>query len=215
MKEKIKGDNGIKLTVICPVYNQEELIIKALNSIPDRNDIETIVINDHSTDNTWNVLKEYLYRTTKKIVLLYNDINKGVGLTLNRGYDVAAGEYVVLLGSDDYFIDLEKILPKLDGTDLIYFNLEVNNGDIWRVNKETKNVFCGSVKCMRREFIGKTRCPDKRCGEDYDFYQELLKKNPTEKFTDITLKHYNWPREGSLINTGGKNEINSNLSTSS
>ena len=40
------------VTVIIPVYNQEELVIKALESIPKRNDIEIIVIDDGSTDKT-------------------------------------------------------------------------------------------------------------------------------------------------------------------
>ena len=53
---------------------------------------------------------------------------------------------------------------------------------------------------MKRTFIGDTRCPlEKKAGEDYVFYQELLKKNPTEKFTGKIVKHYNYPREGSLF----------------
>ena len=61
---------------------------------------------------------------------------------------------------------------------------------------------------MRREFIGKTRCIEgKRVGEDWYFYQELKKKKPTEKFTDITLKHYNFPRKDSLTGSGWKDEV--------
>lgn len=61
---------------------------------------------------------------------------------------------------------------------------------------------------MRREFIGDTREPEeKKACEDYYFYQELLKKNPTEKFTGIIAKHYNFPREGSLTNCRLKGEF--------
>lgn len=194
----------IKLTVIIPVYNQEELVIRALDSIPVREDIEVIVIDDSSTDDSWSVLQEYHSKTAfKNFILLYNEENKGVAYTVNRGYDIARGEYIVLLGSDDYFITTEfiKALSFLDGTDLVYFNLRTNNGTIWRLNKENKTILCGSVKFMRRDFIGTIRNPiELKAGEDYIFYKELLKKNPTEFFSDLTLKHYNYPRVGSLTN---------------
>lgn len=191
----------MKLSVIIPVYNQQDLVIRALESIPAREDIEIIVIDDYSTDNTWNNLLDYRneHIEDKNIVLLYNKENKGVGYTVNKGYDSAKGEYIVLLGSDDYFTDkFENSLKELDGTDLIYFDLEVNNGDIWKINNVTKNMYVGSVKFMKREFIGSTRCPEIRATEDLYFYQELMKKNPTEKFLNIAIKHYNFPRTGSL-----------------
>lgn len=196
--------DNIKLTVIIPVYNQEELVVRALDSIPARDDIEVIVIDDGSTDDTWSVLQEYHKRTSlTNFILLYNQENKGVAYTVNKGYDTANGEYVVLLGSDDYFITDEfiKALNYLDGTDLVYFNLRVNNGDIWRLNNDNKGFCCGSVKFMKKTLIGDTRNPvGAKAGEDYYFYLELLKKTPTETFTDITVKHYNYPRENSLSN---------------
>lgn len=189
------------LTVICPVYNQEKLVIRALESIPERNDIEIIVIDDGSTDNTWNMLLKYRNANIDKkdITLLYNETNKGVGYTVNRGYDIAKGKYVVLLGSDDYFTDnFEESLNELDGTDFIYFNLEDNEGNEWKITTENKSTYVGSVKFMRREFIGDTRCPEIRAKEDLYFYNELMKKKPTEKYTNKILKHYNYPRENSL-----------------
>ena len=189
------------LTVIIPVFNQEKLVIRALESIPVRNDIEIIIIDDGSTDNTWNMLLKYRQNAIayQDIVLLYNDKNKGVGYTVNRGYDIAKGKYVVLLGSDDYFTDkFEESLNELDGTDFIYFNLEDNAGNEWKITPENKSTYVGSVKFMRREFIGDTRCPEIRAKEDLYFYNELMKKKPTEKYINKILKHYNFPRENSL-----------------
>lgn len=192
----------MKLSVIIPAYNMESLIERAIKSIPARDDIEVIVIDDGSSDDTWNkILMTRAETENQNMVCLYNKENRGVSYTVNRGLDVASGEYVVLLGSDDYFYtdELGKALNQLDGTDLVYFNLQVNSGDILRLTEETKQGLCGSTKFMRREFIGETRNPeDKRQGEDWFFYQDLMKKNPSEKFTDITLKHYNYPRKGSL-----------------
>lgn len=189
----------MKLSVIIPVYNQEELIVRALNSVPEN--CEIIVINDGSTDNTKSVVSDYM-KTRRNIRLFSDHINRGVGYAVNCGLNHATGDYVVLLGSDDYFLpDFQRVIDQLDGTDLVYFNLRVNSGNIWRVEATNKHILCGSVKCMRKDFIGDTRCPEIRRAEDWVFYQELLKKNPTEKFTDITAKHYNFPRKGSLTAT--------------
>lgn len=199
----------MKLSIIIPVYNQEDLIIRALDSIPTRDDIEIIVIDDKSTDKTVSNLFAYMFHNDdKNIMLLQNKENKGVGYTVNRGYDTAIGDYVVLLGSDDYFTEeFEGSLKELDGTDLIYFNLEDNIGKEWILNKETKNILVGSVKFMKREFIGNTRNPEIRIAEDYYFYQELMKKKPTEKFTNKVIKHYNYPRKGSLSYMHKRGEI--------
>lgn len=201
LKEKMKKP-VMKLSIIIPVYNQEKLIIKALDSIPMREDVEIIVIDDGSVDDTFNNVEKYKEENvSKNITLLSNEENKGVSYTINKGLDNVKGEYIVFLGSDDYFYieELEKVINELDGTDLVYFNLRTNDGTIFDVNQNTKMGYCGSVKFMRREFIGEIRNrEDLRHSEDYFFYQKLLSKNPTEKFTGIIAKHYNYPREGSL-----------------
>ena len=199
----------MKLTVIIPVYNQEKLVIKALDSIPTRDDIEIIVIDDKSTDKTYaNVLRYLFHNKDKNILLLQNEENKGVGYTVNKGYDNAKGEYIVLLGSDDYFTEnFEKALNELDGTDMIYFNLIDNTGAIWKITPQNKNSYVGSVKFMRREFIGDTRCPEKRALEDVSFHEQLMKKKPTEKYLDKIIKHYNFPRENSLTDQVLKGKI--------
>lgn len=200
-----------KVSVIIPAYNQEKLVIKAIESVPTRDDVEVIVIDDGSSDNTWNNLVDYAKENeNKNLVLLYNQENKGVAYTVNKGYDNAKGLYVVLLGSDDYFYTdkFNEIMQQLDGTDLIYFNLQVNNGDVWKVTPQNKTGLCGSVKFMKKSFIADTRNPiDKKAGEDLYFYKELLNKNPSEKFTDITVKHYNYPRENSLTDLVKKGVI--------
>ena len=183
----------MKLSVIIPCYNQEDLVLKAVRSIPARDDIEVIVVDDCSTDGSLDELQIYQMYSKQNIILLHNDVNRGVGYTVNRGLDVAQGEYVVLLGSDDYFVNLSEAIDELDGTDLIYFDLQINDGTVWKVTNVSKFGYCGSVKFMRRKFIGDTRnLETQRQGEDYYFYQELMAKNPTEKFLNKVYKHYNF-----------------------
>lgn len=187
----------MKLSVLIPVYNMENLILRAIKSIPPLKDIEIIVIDDCSTDDTLEIVRLYQQYSPQNIVVLHNAENRGVGYSVNKGLDFARGEYVVLLGSDDYFIDLF-VLDELDGTDLIYFDLQINDGTIFHLSDETKFNYCGSTKFIRREFIGETREPEIRQAEDKFFYQALMLKKPTEKFLNRVLKHYNYPREGSL-----------------
>lgn len=191
----------MKVSVVIPVYNQESLIERAIRSIPLRDDIEIIVVDDGSTDDTWNKLVTIgIELNDPNFIVLHNRKNMGVGYTVNRGLDIADGEYIVLLGSDDYFYTDEflKAMEQLDGTDLVYFDLKVNDGSILKLTEESKRNLCGSTKFMRKEFVGDTRNPDIRQGEDWFFYEELLKKNPTERFTNLLVKHYNFPRKGSL-----------------
>lgn len=200
----IKGSEKMKykLTVIIPVYNQEELILRALYSVPNREDIQIIVINDGSTDRTHDKILDFL--SDDKIICnkLYCNLeqNKGVANAVNTGLEKSEGEYTVLLGSDDYLLStIEQIMDSANGEDLIYFDLEINNGDIWSVNKTNKENYCGSVKLMRTKFIeGLRNDTARKYGEDYYFFQDILKRNPIEKFTNIVAKHYNYPREGSL-----------------
>lgn len=191
--------NNIKVSILIPVYNQEKLIIRALDSIPPRNDIEILVCDDGSTDNTWQVLLDYRNNNIdkKNIVLYYNEKNKGVSYTLNRLMDEARGEYIDLLGSDDYLYTdgFEKALEKLDGTDFIFYQTSNNYGMV-ELNEHNK---CGSFKFMRNEFMKDFRYDEFRlAGEDYHQWREILKHNPTIKILDIKVKHYNYPRKGSL-----------------
>lgn len=189
------------LTVIMPIYNQEELFRIGLDSIPKRDDIEIIVIDDCSTDNSLENVRKYKEETGKNITILHNERNRGIGYSVNRGLDLAKGEYIVQLDSDgDYFVNLENGLKQLDGTDLIYYSLQANSGKFWVITEGNPQHYSGTVKFMRREFVGDLREPHLENCEDVYFYEELRKKNPTEKYltTDIMYLHYNYPREGSL-----------------
>ena len=188
-----------KVTVIIPVYNADDTIEHAILSIPHIPDVEIIVVNDGSTDYTGDILND-LFKSNA-IDRLITKSNGGVSSAVNAGLEVARGEYVVLLGADDDFYTDKfiEIMRHLDGTDLVYFGLQINSGAIWMPTPETKEKICGAVKFMRREFIGEIRCDENRkAAEDWYFNQDLLKKNPTENFTGLVVKHYNYPREGSL-----------------
>ena len=200
-----------KVSVIIPCYNAENTIARSIESVPK--ECQIVFVNDGSTDESRNRAEKALMKKSwpfgPDIKIVCKD-NGGVASAVNTGLDIADGEYVVLLGADDYFYvdEFEKAMKHLDGTDIVYFDLQINNGAIFHLEENTKEIYCGSTKFIRRDFIGDTREPeDKRAGEDYYFYKDLLAKNPTEKFTNLVVKHYNFPRDGSLSDRLRKGEI--------
>ena len=204
-----------KLTIIVPVYNTEELLLNALDSIPKAQDTEVIIIDDGSADDSWAIADRWRSRNKDRfcnIRVIKLEKNQGVAHAMNTGFDLAEGEYIGSLSSDDWFIDdFSHIRQYLDGqNDLVYFDLEVNDGSWWRLTPETKKMFVGAVKFIRRAFLGDTRVPELKWEEDIPFSQALQRKNPKEVFTGIILKRYNFPREGSLSwqkhHQGGTNE---------
>lgn len=202
---------SLRLSILVPVWNQEQLVIRALDSVPRRDDLEVVVCDDGSTDNTRKVVREYAKaHKDLNIRLLWNEENKGLGYTKNKLYESAKGEYVYELDSDDYLLTeaYSKAVDALDGTDLVFVNLEVNSGEILYLNEQTKTMWVGGAsKFVRREFMGDTRCDEVRVYEDVSFNKGIMQKTHTEKYTDLLVYHYNHPREGSLCWLGARGLI--------
>ncbi len=200
-----------KLSLLVPVWNQEELVIRALDSVPRRDDIEVLVCDDGSDDNTLKNVRAYAKEHKDlRIRVLYHKENKGLGFTKNKLYDNAKGEYVYELDSDDYLItgEFEKAVRMLDGTDLVFVNLRVNNGSTIVLTPESKTVWVGGAsKFVRREYLGDIRCDEVRVYEDIAVNNGLMAKPHTEKYTGLTVYRYNFPREGSLCWLGSKGLI--------
>lgn len=200
-----------KLTIFIPVYNQEELVIRALDSIPKRDDIEILIIDDCSSDNTLENCKKWQKEHQDLDVrIIHNKENIGLGATKNVAYDNALGEYIGELDSDDYLYTTEynKIIDMLDGSDIVYMNLVKNDGSIFVLTKESQRGLCsGCARFIRKEFLGDTRCKPIRAAEDWYLNEELQIKPHTDKFTGINAYHYNFPREGSLYDQLVKGEI--------
>ena len=95
----------VKISVIIPNYNNAKFLKKSISSVYDQSlkDIETICIDDGSTDDSLKVLDELKQEfSTLKVI---SQENQGQGNARNAGLKIAAGEYVAFLDSDDVFID--------------------------------------------------------------------------------------------------------------
>ena len=113
-----------KLSVIIPAYNVEAFLPQCLDSIfsQDCSDFEVICVNDGSTDNTQYLLEGYAANHSNLKVI--SRPNKGMSASRNHGLDVAEGEYVMFVDSDDWLCDgaFARLRAHLDGEDVICFN---------------------------------------------------------------------------------------------
>ncbi|UZR31821.1 glycosyltransferase family 2 protein [Klebsiella pneumoniae subsp. pneumoniae] len=126
--------SDIIVSVVIPVYNAEEYIADTLKNIVSQSlyEIEIIIINDHSSDNTLDILKE-IASSDERIRIIDNAVNIGAGISRNIGLSEAEGEYIIFLDDDDY-VDTNMLkhmsdFAELSGADIVVcrsrsFNLQ-------------------------------------------------------------------------------------------
>lgn len=141
-----------KLSVIIPVHNTEKYLKKCLDSIINQThtDIEIICINDGSTDNSLGILEEYA--TKDKRIIVISQKNHGQSIARNKGIDMAKGEYIAFVDSDDYletehFYELLLKSAKLNDADIAKGQYKQNSDGsvetfINEQIKKDKNNFC-------------------------------------------------------------------------
>lgn len=113
----------MKVSVIVPVYKTEKFIYRCLDSILNQSlhDIEIIVVNDCTPDNSMRIVTEYAHKD-KRLHIINNPINLGPMLTREVGYQQAIGDYILFCDSDDY-------LP-IDALERMYVAIEQSKADI-------------------------------------------------------------------------------------
>ena len=96
-------ENEVMISVIMGIYNCAGTLSEAIESILNQTitNWELIMCDDGSTDDTYNVAKEYALVHKEKIVLLKNKKNMGLNYTLNRCLSVAKGNYIARMDGDD------------------------------------------------------------------------------------------------------------------
>ena len=104
--------NVPSVSVILPAYNCEKFIARAIESVLHQTftDFEFIIINDGSTDRTEEVIKSF---ADPRILYQFNSTNKGLVFTLNKGIDIAKGQYIARMDGDDIALR-ERFRKQLD-----------------------------------------------------------------------------------------------------
>lgn len=140
----------IKISVIIPAYNIENHIESCLNSILNQSlkDIEIIIINDGSNDNTGYIVKAYEYLDER--IRVINTQNKGVSAARNIGLLNAKGKYIFQIDGDDWLETdgLEELykLAEQEEAEIVIANAYRNNKGILTVIKDGQDLSFDLVK---------------------------------------------------------------------
>lgn len=156
------------ISIIIPAYNVEKYIERCLNSIfcqniPDEQ-YEVIVINDGSTDNTLTILqKQSEIHSNLRIV---SQKNQGPSTARNSGIDLAKGDYIWFVDSDDYIVEccLALLLSVITAQklDILYFTFEEIGLDASRTKRNiqpvSKNKIINGKNALKEGFYPSSSC---------------------------------------------------------
>lgn len=197
------------ISIVIPVYNAEKYIEKTIDSCLNQTykDIEIIVVDDCSSDNSVQVIKDKM-TTTNRISLFINERNQGVIKTINYGIKKAKGEYVMPLGNDDILRDrhVEVFMNKVKEREysFLYCSSDLINeeGDVfgerifedvqgkyWKFARKNPINACGTmINRIALEKVGFYPELYKNCGEWY-LWIELIGVEDCSYIQDIKSKY--------------------------
>ncbi len=128
----------VEISVIVPVYNAERFLKRCLDALVSQTfkNLEIIVIEDCSEDNTKIILDEFQNKYEGKVRIIYNQRNKGVSASRNEGILSAQGKYLVFCDADDWY---EK-----DAVELMYNSITEHKADFlisnYYLNKDSQKM---------------------------------------------------------------------------
>ena len=183
-----------KVSVITPAYNASEFIGETIESVLKQTfqDWEMIIVDDCSTDDTLKLANEFSKKDSR-IKVVQNEKNSGVAATRNHGLDVASGEFIAFVDSDDLWLPekLEKQLKFMEESDAAlsytkYQNYVTETKQLGKVIKAPKkmtakkilgNTAIGCLTVMvNRKKVGGFHMPLLKHTEDNCTWQEILSR---------------------------------------
>ena len=209
-----------KVSVITPAYNAAQYLEETVKSVQAQTftNWEMIIVDDCSTDDTYELAKSLAYED-ERIKVLQNEYNSGVAATRNRALDIATGEYLAFIDSDDLWLP-EKLKKQIDfmirgNYVLTYTNYQKFNSVtgvrykkiIKAPPKMTSEMIYGdtSIGCLtvmiNRMKTGPFHMPLIEHTEDNVTWQKILARGFTGYRLDEVLSLY---REGTLSLTTNK-----------
>ena len=200
------------VSVIMPAYNAEKYIEKAIMSVVNQTytNWELIVIDDGSKDSTSEIV-EKLAKKDERIAFYANEKNIGVARTRNRGFDLAKGEYVALLDSDDIWLEekLEKQLALFSETDadIVYTSYGIVDVEGKKYKEDylvppqtdfekmlgENHIGCSTV-LLKKSVTEKYRFNENFYHEDYVLWMQLLKDgHRAHGLTEVLVQYRFYP----------------------
>ena len=206
----------MKLSVIIPVYKAEAFLNECVDSLLGQTlrDMEIILVNDGSPDGSGAIMADYAARFPERVRTLTLS-NGGQGRARNRGMDLARGEYLGFVDSDDYVVPemYETLCRTADetGADIVDCCIEAFWPDghtqllqTWRDGKTIAAAGSACNKLFRRAFVGETRFPEGLKYEDFGFTAELLLRSAKTVHLPDALYRYRVGQPSTMHNANSR-----------
>ena len=197
-----------RVSVITPVYNVEKYIDKKLESIfaQTYKDIEIVLVDDCSKDNSAQIIAKYKEKHPE-IIYFLQPKNMGAGAARNKALELASGQYVAFLDSDDLWLpkktEKQIKLMKEKKSPFSYAAIEMmdEEGKIIKGKRNLKEtcdykyllhntIIATSSVIVDRSMLGDFRMPLRRGGQDYATWLSLLRNGAVACGINETLVRY-------------------------
>ena len=127
----------MKVSIICTNYNKWDWVREAMDSFLNQKtnfDFEIIIIDDASTDHSYEIIQEYQNKFPEKVRTFRNEVNLGIARTWKKVCQEAKGQYIARCDSDDFWTDPLKLQKQVDlldaSTDSLWSNTEFDMVDL-------------------------------------------------------------------------------------
>lgn len=217
------------ISVIIPVYNAEKYLSKCIESVLSQTyrDLEIILVNDGSTDESEKILDKYRIRDSRIVVI--NKENGGASTARNAGLDIAQGEYIAFVDADDtispYYFEILHNCALNDGSDFVCYRYKdsvdvfedydlINSlvderviVDSRNVLKEYENKYYSIIwgvpfnKLFHKSLFDDIRFTEGMIYEDVEILPKLIKASHQLTILPMELYYYNYS-ENSVMRSG-------------
>jgi hypothetical protein len=215
--DKRRGANGggITVSVVTPIYNRAKFIGRAIESVQRQTftDWEYVIVDNGSTDNTREVIREYAAKDPRVKLIEYN--RNVIAESLNVGVNNARGKYIAQLDSDDEYLPhtLAKMTEALEshqnwGLAISYYELMDENGhslpefgivkhERYNRNNILRRDGAGALRCWHRSVIQEFGGFDEKelghYGEDYDLVLKCGEKYEVGRVHEVCYRYRRHP----------------------
>lgn len=211
-------------------FNNDLYIKESIESVLNQNydNFEFIIIDDCSTDNTFEIVKSF---QDKRIIYIKNKENKGLVTNLNKGIGISTGKYIARIDSDDYWVDKDKLKKQVDflennkeyglvGTQAKAYDL--NNNYLFSIKNPILDYKIRKVTLVKNPFIHSSVLYSKKvineCGkynekeknvEDYGLWMRIGKKMKLANLNSFSV-YYRLNKKG-ITQSNNLKQIKANI----
>lgn len=209
----------MKISVIIPVYNTQDYLSDCVDSILNQTleELEIILINDGSIDDSGKIIGEYVKNFPDKIRGL-SVVNGGQGRARNFGIDMAQGEFLSFIDSDDYLesnaLELMYAAALENDADIVVCDMEKRFDDGRREyvkaalqDEPLASAGSSSNKIFRRSTVGDIRFPVGLWYEDFAFSAKLLLRSRKTVFVEKPLYIYRCGQSSTMNNNNAAKNL--------